>query len=268
MPPISRRSLLTVLGLGAGTTLVGCSEPEREVILPPSTSSAAGGPPKTSSTSSTSSTSTGPATSEKVDLPAPDELRDPWAAWTATWATIQDPGSGGPRVDRGDWYFENFEGQWAYLLRYRSGKAVLVGSSDLNIVREDGPEKEQRERLLAAGEKWWGDAFGDLPANGHLGFVCAWDGKEWRRTAGVEGRGGLGSLDFFITSRTETAKVIAQLTDIGEGEYRGKAKIVADAIVKAGPAVTEAQLEGLGSMVRSARDGVAAAKAFTDKPRR
>lgn len=265
--PISRRTVIAALGLGTGAAITGCSD-DPESDAPPPQSSTIGTVEPSASSSTTSESPSGEATSATVELPSPDEMEGPWAAYAAVWAATQSSDRGGPRAIEGDWYYETAFGHWAMLLRSRKGRAVLAGSSDPSVQRSASEEKEHRQRLLAGGETWWGDGLKALPPHGRIGFLCAWDGKEWRQTADVDGPGGLGPLELLVDSAEETGSALVDLATAGGEKYQGAAKLAADAVVKAGPKVTEAQLTKLGKQVTDAEAGVEAAKAFGARPRR
>lgn len=265
---VTRRAVIAGLGLGSGGVLVGCGgDPPESRLTPESTTTFAS---ETSSSSSSSASPTSGTAVEVEGLPSPDDLRNRWAAYAAAWgATESSTGVPPGLTDAKDWYYTTALGHYAYLLRYKDDRAVLVGSSDTGVFdRDDAQEKAARDALLAGRPDWWGSALEDLPDNAHLGFLCAWDGKIWQENERSTSRGGVQALDFVPRSQRETGETLVLMGTGGEESYRGRWKTAADAVMKAGPVVTEKQLEALGDLITSAKDGVELARGFDEPPSR
>lgn len=283
---ITRRVALSALGLGSGAALVGCSDEAEEPTQSSSTtfrtgedtgsgegsgdgsSSASGsGSDGSGSSSPQSDGSPSSGTAVTVDsLPSPEEMRDPWAAYAAAWVATQST-TGVPSgvYQDADWYYASQLGEFAFLVRYKDGRAVLIGSSDPSLNDRSADDEQQARAVLTAGRPaWWAGAFEHVPVNTKAGFLCAWDGSSWKQNQRSTARGGVESMELVVTSPRETGEALVMLGTGGEEEYTGSRRSAADAVVDAGPSVTAAELTDLGPQVRHADDGVRAAKAFTD----
>lgn len=281
MEQISRRTLLAAFGTIGPVTVAGCSgggAPDDGRIDTSSThyvggaetSGSGGSAPSGSASSGSGSGGSGSSTSaepalSRVDLPAPDELRNRWAAVAAGWvaAEVSDDGSG-PRAEQGDWLYMQETGQWAHLVRFTDGRAVLVGQSEPDTLRNATQEKESRAALLAGAPSWWGTFEEVLPDNTPVGFVLGWDRKQWQQVAAAPTAGGFSTLLFYPESPELAGEWLLLWGREGEGEYSGAQKATADAVMRAGTQVNASQLQRLGPGMRTARlkDAVAAARAF------
>lgn len=277
MEQISRRTLLTALGAGGATAaLAGCSDDSSEprTIDVSSTHYVEGSdaepsePADSQSSSGEPSSGAGSGAMSTVKLAAPEELRGRWAAYTAMWigGAVSEGGTG-PRTKGGDWVYEMELGQWAYLIRFKNGRAVLAGQSNPDISRTPAAEKEERKALLAAGPKWWGVVDDVLPGAAPLGFVMGWDGKEWTRSADAPTNGGFDAMAFYVESDQAMGQQLAMWGTKATKDYSGSVKAAADLVMKAGPSVTVAQLKRLGPGMQPARlpAAVKAAGAFKGK---
>lgn len=272
MEQISRRTLLAALGAVTTTSgLAACSgdEPASETLDPSSTLDTAPGPPASPSPSSSEGSASASADRlQDVDLASPDELRDRWAAYAAMWiAAAVSEGGTGPRAEDGDWIYEMETGQWAYLIRYKDGRAVLAGQSNPDTSRDAAGEKKARAALLAGAPGWWGVVQEVLPKGAPLGFVMGWDGTAWRRLGTASSMGGFDALTFYVASAEAMGQELATWGSEGKKSYAGAAKASADLVMRAGTGVTVAQLKRLGPGMKAARlsAAVRAARAFEGK---
>ena len=142
---------------------------------------------------------------------------------------------------------------------------MLIGSSDPSLNDRSADDEEQARAVLTAGRPaWWASAFGHVPVNTKVGFLCAWDGSRWTQNQRSTARGGVEAMELVVASERTTGEALVMLGTGGEGEYTGRRRSAADAVVAAGPSITTAELSDLGPQVRHAADGVRAAKAFAD----
>jgi len=275
--PISRRRVLTVIGgLTGAAALAACSQDEEPSLADtPSTTYHWGDDDPEDSATSSSTSSESPSSGgglTTVSLDAPDELRNRWAAYAAMWTAASISGEGtssddtGPRAEGGDWIYEMETGQWAYLIRFTDGRALLAGQGNPDIRRGAKEEKAAREELVAGGPSWWKTFATVVPEFNSVGFVLGWDGKKWQRAAAAGGRGFAG-LTFYIATPERLREQLATWGSGGTEGYSASAGQAADRVMKAGPKVTVAQLKALGPGMKSARlpDAVAVAKAFEGK---
>lgn len=278
MEQISRRTVLTALGLaGASTGLAACGddEPSTGTLDTTSTHYVDGAPGSGSGTSSPTdppaSSPSGDARMSTVELPAPEQLRGRWAAFAAVWvgAGINTQPSTGPRAQDGDWVYEMELGQWAYLVRFKNGRAVLAGQSNPDIRRSPQQEASARKALLAGTPAWWSTVEEVLPKQAVLGFVMGWDGTKWTRSADAPAEGGFDRMAFYPASERATGDRLVAWGNDGSKEYRGEAKVVADRVIAAGTSVSVAQLKRLGPGLKAALlpHAVKAAKGFAGKGR-
>lgn len=272
MEQISRRRVLTVGGLAGAVALTGCAdEDEPSLSDTPSTTyhSADDGDSATSSEGSGDTGTSSPAGLTEVALDPPEELQNRWAAYAAAWTAVDAGGGGdsGPRVEGRDWIYEMEVGEWAWLVRFSDGRAVLVGQGNPDERRDAAQEKKARAALVAGAPSWWRTYEDVVPEFNSVGFVLGWDGKKWQR-AGDAG-GGFDALTFYPKSAALLGERLAQWGSEGESGYSGQARVAADRVMKAGAKVTATQLKALGPGIDDKRlkDGVEAAKAFRGKGR-
>lgn len=273
MEQISRRSVLTTVGGMAGAAaLAGCADEDEPSLSDTSSttyhSADDGGGDSSSSSSSKGDGDTGGKSSSgeltEVALDPPEELANRWAAYAAVWTAVNAGGSdSGPRVEDRDWIYEMEVGEWAWLVRFTDGRAVLVGQGNPDERRGAEQEKKARAALVAGAPSWWRTYEKVVPEFNSVGFVLGWDGKTWQR-AGGDGAGGFDALTFYPKSAALLGERLAQWGSEGKSGYSGKARVAADRVMKAGPKVTAAQLKALGPGLDADRlsAAVKAAKAF------
>lgn len=273
MEQISRRSMLTAIGgLSGAAVLAACSD-EAEPSLGDDPSTTYHYADESGSGSSTSGTEGTEAKGElsTVTLDAPDDLQNRWAAYAAVWTAANISGEGtGPRVEGGDWVYEMEVGEWAWLVRRKDGKAVLVGQGEPDTRRSAAEEKKARSALLAGAPSWWQTYETAVPEFNSVGFILGWDGKKWQQAGAPGSRGGFAALTFYLASQERTGEQLARFASGGETGYSGSARVAADRIISAGPKVTASQLKALGPELDAKRlaAGVKAAKAFAGKGKR
>ncbi|WP_435201817.1 hypothetical protein [Janibacter sp. GS2] len=271
MEQISRRSVLTTIaGLSGAAALTGCSD-ETEPSLADQKSTTYDYGDDAPSSSSTAEASGGGTTGAltTVDLDSPEDLRNRWAAYVAVWtaADIGVADDHGPRAEDGDWVYVMEVGEWAWLVRFADGRAVLAGQGNPDTRRDDAQEKEARAALLAGAPSWWKAYEKVVPEFNSVGFVLGWDGKKWQRAGAPGARGGFGALTFYLATAERLGEQLARWGSEGRTGYTGSARVAADRVMKAGPKVTAAQLKALGPGVDARRLSAAtkAARAFGGK---
>lgn len=274
MEQISRRSVLTTIGgLAGATALTGCADDaEPSLADTKSTTYDYGDDGPASSSSSTAGASGDGGTSGElttVSLDPPEDLQNRWAAYAAVW-TAADIGAGddhGPRAEGGDWVYLMEVGEWAWLVRFTDGRAVLAGQGNPDTRRGAKEEKEARAALVAGAPSWWKTYEKVVPEFNSVGFVLGWDGKKWQRAGGTGARGGFDSLTFYLDSTERLGEQLARWGSEGKSGYSGSAKAAADRVIKAGPKVTASQLKALGPGINAKHLSAAtkAAKAFAGK---
>lgn len=275
MEQISRRTLLAAIGAVGTTAVAGCSDDSEPVDIASThrVGGDKGSGSDSGSGSGSSSDSASPTDSalQTVELDPPDTLRGRWAAIAAVWTAVEvsDDGSG-PRATNGDWEYSMELGEWAHLLRYSDGRALLVGQSDPDLMRSVTDEKKMRKALTAGAPTWWNDADELLPSNASVGFVLGWDRKRWQRVSGVPSEGGFDKMTFYPRDDDTTIEWLLLWGQEGESEHSSALRSAAAAVIKAGTRVNMSQLQRLGPGMQAdqLKDAVAAAKAFEGKGRR
>lgn len=272
MEQISRRTVLTAIGgLTGATVLAGCAD-EAEPGLSDKDSTTyhygdgAGG--SSASSGSGDASSGGEGKLSAVTLDSPDDLQNRWAAYAAVWTAANISGDGtGPRVEGRDWIYEMEVGEWAWLVRFADGRALLVGQADPDTRRDETEEKQARAAITAGAPSWWQTYEKVVPEFNSVGFVIGWDGKKWQQAGEPGARGGFAALTFYLSSSRRLGEQMARWASGGSTGYSGSARVAADRIMKAGPKVTVAQLKALGPDLEAKRlsAGVKAAQAFTGK---
>lgn len=275
MEHISRRTMLTAIGgLTGAAALAGCADEDEPSLSEQKSTTyhysddegSSGDASGSGSGEGGESGGTGELTT--VTLDSPDELQNRWAAYAAVWTAANLSGAGtGPRVEGGDWIYEMEVGEWAWLVRFADGRALLVGQGDPDTRRDAQEEKQARAAITAGAPSWWETYDKAVPEFNSVGFVIGWDGKKWQQAGEPGARGGFSALTFHLESTKRLGEQMARWASGGDTGYTGSARVAADRIIKAGPKVTVAQLKALGPELQSARlsAAVKAAKAFTGK---
>lgn len=272
MEQISRRSVLTTIaGLSGAAALAGCSdEAEPSLADQKSTTYDYGDDaPSSSPTSAASGDASTAGALTTVELDSPEDLRNRWAAYVAAW-TATNIGAGdehGPRAEGGDWVYVMEVGEWAWLVRFADGRAVLAGQGSPDTRRSAAQEKKARAALLAGAPSWWKAYEKVVPESNSVGFVLGWDGKKWQRAGAPGTRGGFEALTFYPVSAGRLGEQLTRWGSKGESGYSGSARVAADRVMRAGPEVTASQLTALGPGVDARRLSAAtkAAQAFEGK---
>lgn len=264
-----RRSLLLA---GALAPLAACAgEPEPLERSGSASTPTPSGPGSASSGSSTpsprsSSTTTSTAASgrlERVDLPALDDLAGRWAAYAAVWVGGEFSSDGGPSADDGDWLYEDMFGQWGFLTRFADGRAVMVGSAQPERVRPAAEEREARAAMLAGAPSWWAVGLQPIDPATAVHYVCGFEAGRWRQVAGVSERAsGITSLNFVLRTERQVVDEMVLMANTGVADRPATAKSAARALVRAGSKATAAQVAAVGSDIRDAKAGAAAAALF------
>ena len=206
-----------------------------------------------------------------VDLPAPDELRHPWAALAAGMGSI-GYGDKDCNAHGGDWFYHDGGGNWCRLFRYADGRALLIGSDheySETYFREAAEYfGEEETDLLAGGEPWWEDAveWHDRADGEWISFLYAFDGAGWRR-AGYDKDDGFSSLGLPAMSPSRLEESLVE-TCSGAEEPTDGARGAARAVIAAGPEVTEEMVRALGPAVTEPGVGVQVARDFALPGRR
>lgn len=282
MEQISRRSVLTAIsGLAGATALTGCADDaEPSLADTKSTTYDYGDDGSSSSPTAEASGDEGSggegsggeetaAELTTVSLDSPDDLQNRWAAYVAVWtaANIGTRDDHGPRAEGGDWVYLMEVGEWAWLVRFRDGRAVLAGQGNPDTRRDAKQEKEARAALVAGAPSWWKTYEKVVPEFNSVGFVLGWDGKKWQRSGGSGARGGFDALTFHLASSERLSDQLARWGSKGQSKASRSAKAAADRVITAGPKVTASQLKALGPGIDTKRLSAAtkAARAFAGK---
>lgn len=272
MQQITRRTVLTGLGLTGATVLGACSNDEESTLSGQEDETTYhegvedSGEGSTGTSTEDSSATTG--TLQQVELPSPEKLRNAWAAYAAVWTAAGASGEHqGPRAEGGDWLFVMETAEWAHLTRFQDGRAVLSGQSNPDLERSDAEEKKAREALLAGAPSWWKGYEKQVRKGLSVGFVLGWDGSRWQRSSEAPSDGGFDAFTFVIAEPDDLGALLAMWATEDEKEYTGATKAAIDRVVKSGPEVTSAQLKALGNGVNGSRvsRAVTVARAFAGK---
>ncbi|WP_201464806.1 hypothetical protein [Janibacter melonis] len=267
-----RRSVLLAGALAPLAACAGEPEPlERSSSAATPTPSGSGSP--TSGASSSSPTSSSPSSSattgspsgrlERVDLPTLDDLAGRWAAYAAVWVGGEFSSDGGPSADDGDWLYEDMFGQWGFLTRFADGRAVMVGSAQPERVRPAAEEREARTAMLAGAPSWWAVGLQPIDPATAVHYICGYEDGRWRQVAGASERAsGITSLNFVLRTERQVVDEMVLMANTGVADRPASAKAAARALVRAGSKATAAQVDAVGSDIRDARAGAAAAALF------
>jgi hypothetical protein len=202
-----------------------------------------------------------------VDLPAPTELRNRWAAYAAVMAALGFGDLCNATPQR--WHYDDAGGNWTELVLLDDGRALLFGFDgeySETYFREAAVYFEEDETdLLADAPDWWANV---LPRGEDLwiGFVYGFDGSLWQR-ADYELEDGFESVASPAFSHQRFEELVVEFVK-GRGgdagavhEPDGAAILV---IAERGPLLAREDLAAVFGPVSVELDaGVRAARAFS-----
>lgn len=200
-----------------------------------------------------------------MDLAPPVDLNHRWATFAALCASR---GWDDTRADGSVRRHHDGGGNWASMVLLPQGRALLFGHdheySD-TYFREAAAFFEQDETdLLADTPAWWGEALAahhTADVGDWVGFVYGWEDGRWQRTS-YDADDGFAGLA--LPMRTHEGAVLdVQDWLAGEAHDHGRPspdRAVAEALIMAGPGLTEEQLSGVAMPGWDLSKGVAAAR--------
>jgi hypothetical protein len=201
-----------------------------------------------------------------VDLPAPDELRNRWAAFSAVMAALNY--GGGSNAVGGLWHYDDGGGNWAELALLGGGRAVLFGHDheySETYFREAATYFQEEETdLLAEAPDWWETP---LPVGDDqwIGFVYGFDGTSWLR-ADYALDDGFNSVALPAASFDRFGDLVAEFVKGHNRDHDVECEVDPAAVVAlaaAGPELTVEQLAAVvGPSPAQWQAGVDAARAF------
>ncbi|CAM4097985.1 proteophosphoglycan 5 [Janibacter anophelis] len=203
-----------------------------------------------------------------LDLPTPTDLNHRWAAEAAIWNARgwDDVRAEGPVRHHGDG-----GGNWASMVLLPEGRALLFGQDHEysqtfagETAQEFGVEPTD---ILAGAPAWWGEAL-EQHFNQEFGpwvaFAYGWEDGRWQR-AEYAAEDGFEELELPFLSHDDTVASLVDFLDTTALDEQLEAEVdqeAVDALVQAGPAVTEEQLAAVAFSGWDVAKGVAAARAF------
>jgi hypothetical protein len=202
-----------------------------------------------------------------VDLPAPNELRNRWAAYAAVMAALGFGDLCNATPQR--WHYDDAGGNWAELILLHDGRALLFGHDgeySETYFREAAAYFEEEEtNLLADAPDWWGSV---LPQGEDLwiGFVYGFEGDVWQR-ADYDLEDGFESVGNPAFSDARLQDLVAEFIR-GRGTDAGVDHspdcIAVAKLVERGPSLTTEDLAAVfGPVSGDLSAGVSAAQAFS-----
>jgi hypothetical protein len=206
---------------------------------------------------------------ESVDLPSIEVLKGRWAAYSAVMAALGY--ASGCIADGPHWHYDDGGGNFADLMLYSDGRAVLFGNDheySQTYFREAAAYFQEPETdLLAGAPSWWGDP---LPTGNDqwIGFVYGFEAGSWRRAV-YDLDDGFNSLGLPAASGERFADLVegfvssaGRRSDVDFTPDRSSIK----ALAQAGANLAAAELLAvLGPVPGDVEAGVAAARAFAPR---
>jgi hypothetical protein len=202
-----------------------------------------------------------------VDLPAPNELRNRWAAYAAVMAALGFGDLSNATPQR--WHYDDAGGNWAELVLLDDGRALLFGHDgeySETYFREAAEYFEEEETdLLADAPDWWGSV---LPRGEDLwiGFVYGFENDVWQRADYdlEDGFESVGNPAFFDARLQDLVAEFINGRGTDAGIEHTPASDAITALSERGPLLTEEDLAAVfGPVSGDLVAGVAAARAFS-----
>ena len=115
-----------------------------------------------------------------MKIPSPKQLRRGWAARAALYVAN---GWDDIYATETEWFYHDIGGNWACLRFVDESKALLIGFDHEYSKTTFSQDTVANSILLKDSPDWWSENVLPIPYGDLIGFIYAWEDKEWRRTS-------------------------------------------------------------------------------------